>query len=69
MGNYYTKIFTDDYDIEQCNVEDKGSIKIFKDPYNPDQIPPNFLKAYKHSFANSVGKPSKSTTVACQCCE
>ena len=36
MGNYDTKIFTDEYDIEQCNVEDKGSIKIFKDPYNPD---------------------------------
>ena len=30
MGNYYTKLFTDEYDIEQCNVEDKGSIKLFK---------------------------------------
>lgn len=32
-------------------------------------MPPNFILAYKHSFANSVGKPNKLATVTCQCCD
>lgn len=36
--------------------------------YNPDLIPPNFEKSYKHYYANSVGKPLSTAKAVCECC-